>query len=502
MIAKGVLLSAFERYRGLIDDWEAFAETVARPQPDALRANRLRVAPAELRARLEARGFRLRPYPWAPEVMRVESGPCPPGSTFEHWLGLFYLQEAAAALPVVALDPQPGERILDLSAAPGGKTTQIAERVGPAGLVVANEADPARAGWLLANLGRMGVTSVVTTVTDGRRFPGGLAFDRVLVDAPCSGEGNLRRDSQARKPVRPGRRQHLASLQEALLRRALELVRPGGVVVYSTCTFAPEEDEAVLDAVLRAARGAVEAEELPAGLPGVEGAGSWEGVDFLPQVRRARRLYPHHLDSGGMFLARLRRLGSLPWSGGGSSPDGGPDRALPEERPDEAAAAEIGEWLEERFGIPVAALRGLHVYRRGVRTWLSSSPQLPAWPERWTAGLPLARWTGRHWWPSGFALHRLGGLASRQWAELDRERLRELLEGRGLSPEASGVTRPREVPLERGLVILRTGGAGLGLGRYDGHLLHASLARERAKQLLSCLVQQGGMPERADPGLA
>ncbi|MDI3298145.1 MAG: NOL1/NOP2/sun family putative RNA methylase [Bacillota bacterium] len=482
----GIVLSAFERYRALVDDWAAFAAAVVRPQPHALRANRLRVAPEELRGRLEARGFRLAPYPWAPEVMRVEGGPCPPGSTFEHWLGLFYLQEAAAAVPVVALDPQPGERILDLSAAPGGKSTQIAERVGPSGLVVANEADPARAGWLLANLGRMGVASAVVTVCDGRRFPAGLAFDRALVDAPCSGEGNVRRDPRPRRPPRADRLRRLASLQEALLRRALALVRPGGVVVYSTCTFAPEEDEAVVDAVLRAAGGAVEAEPLPQALPGVEGAGGWDGVAFLPEVRRARRIYPHHLDSGGMFLARLRLRAPVPWAEEATPP--------PEEAPDEAAGREVRAWMEESFGIPAEAFEGLHVYRSGERTWLSTLPRLPLWPERWAAGLPLAHWTGRHWWPSGFALHRVGRLARRQVVDLEPAALRALLEGQAVPPGPPHASGPAGEPLRRGLVIVRYAGAGLGLARYDGDLLHAAFARERARQLLGCLEQPGGMP--------
>ncbi|MCL6521011.1 MAG: NOL1/NOP2/sun family putative RNA methylase [Firmicutes bacterium] len=487
-----MILSAFERYRPLVDDWEAFAAALARPQPPALRANRLRVEPEALGRRLEGRGFRLAPYAWAPEVMRVEGGPCPPGTTLEHWLGLFYLQEAAAAVPVVALDPRPGERVLDLSAAPGGKSTQIAERVGPSGMVVANEADPSRAGWLLANLGRMGATSVVVTVGDGRRFPPGLAFDRALVDAPCSGEGNARRDPRPRQRPSAGRLRHLVAVQEALLRSALARVRPGGVVVYSTCTFAPEEDEAVVDAVLRAAGGSVEVEELPEGLPGVAGTGAWEGARFLPDVRRARRIYPHHLDSGGMFVARLRLVAPVPWAGEEGSAGGEePDEAGGEE-PDQAAAREVAGWLEEWFGIPPDAFRGLHVYRSGERTWLSSLPRLPRWRERWAAGLPLAHWTGRHWWPSGYALHRLGALARRQAVDLEAAELRALLEGRAIPPPA----REAGEPLRRGLVLLRYAGAGLGLARFDGGLLHAALARERARQLLAVLDQPGGLPDR------
>lgn len=474
-----------ERYRGLVDDWDAFVEALARPQPVTLRANRLRLRPEALRAHLEAQGFRLEPYAFCPEVMRVEAAPVPPAKTLEHWLGWFYLQEAAAAVPVLALDPQPGERVLDLSAAPGGKTTQAAERMGDRGLVAANDPDGARLRALLSNVYRLGVTCCAATRYDGRAFPAAPRFDRVLVDAPCSAEGNARRSARARAGRSDAERRRLAAVQVALLRAGLARVREGGVVVYSTCTFAPEENEAVVDAVLRAAEGAVALEPLPEGLPGVPGVTSWQGERFLPQLELARRIYPHHLDSGGMFVARLRRLGPLPW-------DPGPQPEPEALRPDPELRRQVVAWFAARYGVPEESFAGLHAYRQGSDVWLSRLEGVPAWPGLQAVGIRLLRGGGATWKPTSLGLMNFAQAARHNVADVDAEALRALLQGRRVAPPAGAA-------LERGYVILRFAGHVLGCGVLDEHGLRSAIPRGRAEELFACLEAQSAAaaPERS-----
>jgi len=293
-----------ERYKDIIPDWDAFWRAIHAPLPTVIRTNTLRIAPEELRQRLEIKGFSLAPLPWEESCFQV-TGDTPIGNTLEHWLGYYYVQEASQLLPVLALSPRPGERILDLCAAPGGKASQIAQYMGDEGLLVANEPSPKRLRALLANLYRLGVRCAVVTECPGERFPGEGGYDRVLVDAPCSGEGTARRHPHLRKGAPLGLIRRLAALQKRLLARALKLVRPGGIVVYSTCTLAPEENEGVVRYVLD--RGLGELVPWTPPLPHARGLSRFAGEDYGKELAKTVRIYPHHFDSEGGFVAVLRR---------------------------------------------------------------------------------------------------------------------------------------------------------------------------------------------------
>lgn len=293
-----------ERYREIIDDWDAFWNALHRPLPTVIRTNTLRIDPETLQRRLERKGFLLRPLPWDTSCFQV-TGPISIGNTLEHWLGYFYVQEATQLFPVKALDPQPGERVLDLCAAPGGKTTQMAQYMEDQGVVVANDASPKRIQALLANVYRLGTRCVVVTECAGERFPGEGIFDRVLVDAPCSAEGVARRYPHLRGGAPPRTIQRLVVTQRRLLVRALELVRPGGRVVYSTCTFAPEENEGVVHYVLERGLAKLIAFEPP--VPHARGLERFGPLTFGAELKKAVRFYPHHLDSEGGFVAVLQR---------------------------------------------------------------------------------------------------------------------------------------------------------------------------------------------------
>src|SRR5690606_18165115 len=295
------------RYRSVVGEWEAFARAAERPEPTVFRARRGRIGEDALLARLEAQGFRTRPLEGLPGFHRVEREPRPLSATLEHWNGLLYVQQASTGVAAPALGPLPGERVLDLCAAPGGTTAHLAQPMGDQGCLVASEISESRIRGLLGNLYRLGHTHVLAIAGDGRELPGGALFDRVLVDAPCSGEGTLRR--RGGRPPRQSRSfaGYVTQAHRALLRRAISLTQPGGTVLYVTCTFAPEENEAVVSEILGSEPVDVEPLHLP--VAHAPGLASFEGAQYDPRLVGAARIYPHHLDSGGLFLARLRKHG-------------------------------------------------------------------------------------------------------------------------------------------------------------------------------------------------
>ncbi len=288
-----------DRYRAIIDDPDAFAEAVARPATPAIRRNPLK-AGDDFQERLQRVFPGAEPAGWHPDVFRLPRN-AEPGKTLLHWRGDYYVQEESAAVPVAVLAPGPGERVLDMCAAPGGKTTQIAAALDGEGVVVANEKSSRRIRGLHANVNRTGSTTAVVTHGDGRNMTG--TYDRILVDAPCSGEGNrARRDGE---PAGDTQIERLAQVQRDLCDRAATLLAPGGTMVYSTCTFTPRENEAVVRHVLDTTD--LELSRVALDIPHRRGVTAWQDVTYGNRMVQTLRIYPHHLDSGGMFVARFTR---------------------------------------------------------------------------------------------------------------------------------------------------------------------------------------------------
>lgn len=290
------------RYRPIIDDWDSFLATVQAPLPHVVRANKIKIDSADLHRRFTDSGIDTAPYAWNEDLFEMRQ---PPGRLIEHWLGLYYAQEAVQTLPVLALDPQPGETILDLCAAPGGKATYIAARMQNRGTLVANEPSGRRQMSLLANINRLGVLNTMITAYQGENFPMDTKFDRVLVDAPCSAEGTLRKQASLTNGASKGTITRLARLQKRLIVRAFDLLGPEGLLVYSTCTFAPEENEAVVGHLLQERAARILPFDIPIeASPGLTG---WLDEAFPAEMKHCVRVYPHHLNSGGGFLARIAR---------------------------------------------------------------------------------------------------------------------------------------------------------------------------------------------------
>ncbi|ABZ83541.1 nol1/nop2/sun family putative RNA methylase [Heliomicrobium modesticaldum Ice1] len=273
----------------------AFFESYESGPVQGLRLNPLKLSRAEFLAIMP---FRLDPVAWCPTGFYVD-GEERPGKHPFHAAGLYYIQEPSAMAVVEALDPQPGERVLDLCAAPGGKATQIAGRLAGRGLLVANEIHPKRVKALSENLERWGARNILVTQESPERLAGRFIadFDRIVVDAPCSGEGMFRKLPEAMDDWSEEKVFRCAAMQRELLPLAARMLRPGGVLVYSTCTFAPEENERQIEAFLRDHR-EFERESFPAMEHFATG-----------YLEKTARLWPHRLRGEGHFIARLRKRG-------------------------------------------------------------------------------------------------------------------------------------------------------------------------------------------------
>ena len=271
------------------DEYDAFLASLERPRAVALRFN-------PLKGNAPALSFVGDPVPWEPEGFYYDPG-SRPGLHVYHEAGVYYLQEASAMAPVALLDPKPGERICDLCAAPGGKTTQIAGRMMGEGFLLCNEINPKRSKILSRNIERMAVSNALVTnehpATLAQRFPS--HFDKVLIDAPCSGEGMFRKEEAAVTDWSLETVQMCARRQAEILDSGARLVRPGGRLVYSTCTFAPEEDELAVAQFL---------ETHPEFEPEVI-----ETPWFVPGENGSHRMWPHKLLGEGHFAAVLRKTG-------------------------------------------------------------------------------------------------------------------------------------------------------------------------------------------------
>jgi NOL1/NOP2/sun family putative RNA methylase len=443
-----------ERYREVVPDFPAFAEAVRRPLPVTVWANPLRTTPEEARAWLEAEGLSPEPVAWRPGAFRLPPDAAP-GRLLATVAGLIHVQEEVSLLPVALLDPRPGERVLDLCAAPGGKAAQIAVALGNRGTLVANDADWRRLSSLGRNLERMGAVNAVLTCADAASFPeAGAPFDRVLADVPCTCEGTSRKNPEVFTWGDAGERRDIARLQRAILRKAVRLCRPGGRIVYSTCTYAPEENEAVVAAALEEA-GPDRLRLLEARVEGLRadpGLAAWRGERFPPELSRALRVWPHANDTGGFFVAVLER-------GGGG-----------EEAPREPAIADLPEvdpepWLgpvRERFGLPEETFAGLRLVRRG-KEGLAVVPRdlrPPARPAAQAAGLSFLHAGMRNPKLTTAAAMAFGAAATRNAVELDREEV-----------GAYFARRDQELPAARtgtctgpGYAVVRHRGVALGLG--------------------------------------
>jgi len=441
------------RYASALDDFDAFAASLSRPLPQTIMANPLRIAPERL-PELFGGELSLTPVSWSPGAFRL-SPQDRPGRLWGFTAGLYIVQEEASLLPARLLDAQPGDRVLDLCAAPGNKTAHLALALRNRGTVMANDLKVARLQALYDLCRRLGLCNISVSGHDGAVYPVAHAqFDRILLDAPCTSEGKAQRGYLRASSDRF--RTFVCGQQRALLRRAFELLKPGGRIVYSTCTFAPEENEASVTAVIEELGGRLRALPSPIHIPGASpGLPEFEGKAYHPDLRHGIRLWPHRSETGGFFAIALERAEDA-----GSSQAATPIAPLLEP----ASPALLAPGLD-RFGIPASALDGLHVFPLGNSLrCVPTDHAPPAGIQLETSGLELAQLSrGRARLATG-GLLALGQQAQKHVIDLDRRQL-----------DCWRQRRSQELPsatvgdAEPGTVILRHAGIVQGGGLLRRH---------------------------------
>lgn len=291
-------------------EYEAFLESYGRVRTYGMRYNLLKAGRERF---IKEVPFALSVVPWAEEGFYYEPSE-QPGRHVLHEAGAFYIQEPSAMAVVPVLDPKPGERILDLCAAPGGKSTQIAGRMQGKGLLVSNEIIPSRARILSQNIERLGVANCVVCREEPKKLAKTFQafFDRVLVDAPCSGEGMFRKDDTAIAEWSPENVSMCAARQRDLLEQAAGMVCPSGVLVYSTCTFSIEENEGVISGFVET-HPEFDIEETGAVSEIVHSSHDMmENVsNGVSGLNKTIRLWPHRIEGEGHFIARLRKADGI-----------------------------------------------------------------------------------------------------------------------------------------------------------------------------------------------
>ncbi|KAH8178055.1 16S rRNA methyltransferase rsmB/F domain-containing protein [Sarocladium implicatum] len=304
-----------EKLYNLFTPREAFAffEANETARPVVIRTNTLRTHRRDLAQALINRGVTLEPVgKWSKVGLQVFESNVPLGATPEYLAGHYILQAASSFLPCMALDPQENERVLDMAAAPGGKTTYMAAMMKNTGFIMANDPNRARAKGLIGNIHRLGARNVIVSNHDAREFPKPMGgFDRVLLDAPCSGTGVIAKDPSVKTNKTELDFMQLPHIQKQLLLAAIDSVnhssKTGGYIVYSTCSVTVEENEQVVQYAL-SRRPNVKLVETGLAF-GKEGFTSFMGKKFDPKMKMTRRYYPHAYNVDGFFVAKFQKIG-------------------------------------------------------------------------------------------------------------------------------------------------------------------------------------------------
>ncbi|XP_078043047.1 28S rRNA (cytosine(4447)-C(5))-methyltransferase [Augochlora pura] len=297
-----------------LDELLEFLEASEVQRPMTLRTNTLKTRRRDLAEALINRGVNLDPIgKWTKVGLVVYSSQVPMGATPEYLAGHYILQGASSFLPVMALDPKENERILDMCAAPGGKSSHIAALMKNTGVLFSNDANEERIKAVVGNFHRLGIVNSVICTYDGRKMPSVIkGFDRVLLDAPCTGTGVVSKDPSVKTNKDEVDVQRCCTLQRELLLSAIDCANArsesGGIIVYSTCSILPEENEWIIDYALKKR----DVRLVPTGLEfGTEGFTSYRQHRFHPSLKLTKRFYPHVHNMDGFFVAKLKKFSNI-----------------------------------------------------------------------------------------------------------------------------------------------------------------------------------------------
>ncbi len=463
-------------------EFKTFLQWCEKPLRKALRVNTRKVSSEVFLARARERGWHLIPIPWSKEGYWIdrENREVPLGKSVEHYGGWFYLQDPASMIPPEVMKAQEGEWILDLAAAPGGKTLHISSTMQEKGILIANDVSAQRIKGLVSNLDRMGAVNVAVAQLNGnqwgRLFPN--TFHQVLLDAPCSAEGTIRKDSFALEHWSLRVIEKMARQQQPLILSAFQCLRSGGTLVYSTCTLSPEENERVVDFLLRKfPNNAMVVEwELP-GLLTSPGVSEWEGKAFV-QAEKTKRIYPHQNDTEGFFVAKIRKQEETHARKMGYHT--GSEKSNLWRLLSKQERHHIFLFLYERYGIPEETFDGFELVEAGRSLWLWKTEWIKVakrFPfiryglrlvSRYEKKRPAEPFTLKL---STWAVQRFGPFAQRNILNLSGEETAQYLEGKDISLSS------KSAEISEGIVLVRGERVFLGTGLLKGNLLKNQLPR-------------------------
>ena len=297
--------SFISRYEKLTDIHE-FIQTSLSFLRRSIRVNTLKIDKESLIKRMSPR-FSFESVPWCEDCFWIEhkEGRRDIGNTIEHTLGYIYIQEAASTIPALVLNPEPGEAVLDMCAAPGSKTTQMAAMMKNRGVIVANDFKMSRLKALSMNVQRMNAFNTIISLNTGWRIKG--RFDKILVDAPCSATGAIRKSFNTLRIWNPLMISRLAHTQKKLVDAAYSLLKKGGTLVYSTCSLEPEEDEGVVDFLISKYED-LRVEDITLKIKRSPPLLEFGGLSYSSEVGRALRIWPQDNDTEGFFVAKIKKV--------------------------------------------------------------------------------------------------------------------------------------------------------------------------------------------------
>ncbi len=289
----------FEKYSVIIPKFDEFLKAITKFDLVSIRVNTLKTDRDFIKERLGEKFF-LEDVKWYKDAFIIKSE-SDISKTLEHVLGYIYIQRLESMIPPLVLEPEEDDIVLDLCAAPGSKTTQMAQILDNTGKIIANDVSEKRLRSLFSNIEKYGVLNTIVTKQDGRFYSSPIKFSKILVDVPCTAEGRNFKEKSEKLSLSLSKKQYL------LLKRGLELLEDGGVLVYSTCTLSPVENEFVVEKILEE-RNDVKLEKINNGPKGVEGITYWKGKELNPEIKRTRRYYPHISGTGGFYVAKFRKI--------------------------------------------------------------------------------------------------------------------------------------------------------------------------------------------------
>lgn len=299
------MTTIFECYREIIPEFERFQESLHKPLPNHIRVNRLKAETDSVVKSMEGKGIHLEKASERHDTLYLAPTLKSPGNLIEYFLGHIHPQALTSCLASIVLSPGKNSYVLEMCAAPGGKTSHLAQLINNTGLIVANELHPNRHIPLGHTLERLGVLNTVITGYQAQEFPLKQHFDYILADVPCSGEGGFRKIKESSTYRETSEKQKLPDLQKKIILRGFDLLKEEGEMLYSTCTYNPEENESVVNFLLQN-RDAVLL-PLDAGFDSEAGILEWRDEKYDTELQKTARFYPHRINSVGFFMARIGR---------------------------------------------------------------------------------------------------------------------------------------------------------------------------------------------------